>query len=90
MASYRCVTECFAAVPIGSGLKHILFKVGDVWEFPEGAPIPRHFVPVDEYREGTEPRLQNETKFGDAINKFPPVRAPEVEIPRRGRPRKVG
>lgn len=76
MPEYRCTTMCFHTVDTGRGLKHRLFKIGDVLTVPEGVGVPDHFVRADTYKEPAGPRQGDETSERYSKRQFPPLVAP--------------
>lgn len=76
MPEYRCTTMCFHTVDTGRGLKHRLFKIGDVLTVPEGVGVPDHFVLADQYKEPAGPRQSDETSERYSKRQFPPLVAP--------------
>lgn len=69
MPKYVCKTKCHH----GAGRARKLYEVGDTEDFAEGAEVPRHFVPVEQF---TPPELP--VSDADPVRQqFGSVRAPD-------------
>ena len=76
MPDFRCTTKCFSA----AGGKHRFYREGDLLSVPEGARVPSHFVPVEEYKEPDGPRQSGESADRYSRRQFPPLVAPIDEV----------
>ena len=80
MPEYRCTTMCFHTVDTGRGVKHRLFKVGDILSVPESTEVPDHFVLATKYTEPEGPRHSGESAERYSKRQFPSLIAPVDEV----------